>query len=84
VRGEAGLLGGCPKHRFATTPEGGPGLHYLCPGYKKFFRHIRKYLRPMTTLIEFNLPVSLIMQAIDAPLSINISQTSSSGGRGED
>jgi hypothetical protein len=38
----------------------------------------------MTTLIEFNLPVSLIMQAIDASLSINISQTSSSGGRGED
>jgi len=31
-------------------------------------------------LIEFNLPVSLIMQAIDAPLSINISQTSSRGG----
>jgi uncharacterized protein len=76
--------GGCPKHRFATTPEGEPGLHYLCPGYKKFFRHIRKYLRPMATLIEHNLPVSLIMQAIDAPLSFNISQTSSSGGRGED
>jgi len=72
--------GGCPKHRFATTPEGEPGLHYLCPGYKKFFRHIRQYLRPMATLMQHNLPVSLIMQAIDAPLSINISQTSSRGG----
>lgn len=71
--------GGCPKHRFATTPEGEPGLHYLCPGYKKFFRHIRRYLRPMATLIQHNLPVALIMQAIDAPLSIPISQTSASG-----
>ncbi len=62
--------GGCPKHRFATTPDGEPGLHYLCAGYRKFFRHIRKYLRAMTTLIENDLPVAAIMQAIDAPLVI--------------
>ena len=62
--------GGCPKHRFATTPDGEPGLHYLCAGYKKFFRHIRKYLRAMTTLIENDLPVSTIMQAIDRPLIV--------------
>ena len=62
--------GGCPKHRFATTPDGEPGLHYLCAGYKKFFRHIRKYLRAMTTLLENDMPVSYVMQAIDAPLII--------------
>jgi uncharacterized protein len=62
--------GGCPKHRFATSPYGEPGLHYLCPGYKKFSRHIRKYLRAMTTLLENDLPVSYVMQAIDAPLII--------------
>ncbi|MCP9889408.1 anaerobic sulfatase maturase [Cyanobium sp. ATX 6A2] len=72
--------GGCPKHRFTTTPDGEPGLHYLCPGYKAFFRHIRKYLRPMATLLSNNLPASLIMQAIDAPLIINTSQTSAKGG----
>jgi hypothetical protein len=43
----------------ATTPDGEPGLHYLCAGCKKFFRHIRKYLRAMGTLIENDLPVSL-------------------------
>lgn len=62
--------GGCPKHRFATTPEGEPGLHYLCGGYKKFFKHIRKYLRAMSTLLENDLPVSAVMQAINGPLII--------------
>lgn len=62
--------GGCPKHRFAVTPDGEPGLHYLCAGYKKFFRHIRKYLRAMGTLIDNDLPVSAVMQAIDGPLII--------------
>jgi len=62
--------GGCPKHRFAVTPDGEPGLHYLCAGYKKFFRHIRKYLRAMTTLLENELPVSLVMQAVDGPLIV--------------
>jgi uncharacterized protein len=63
--------GGCPKHRFATTPDGEPGLHYLCAGYKKFFRHIRKYLRAITTLLENDLPVSAVMRAVDGPLVIS-------------
>ena len=62
--------GGCPKHRFAKTPDGEPGLHYLCAGYKKFFRHIRKYLRAIGTLIENDLPVSAVMRAVDGPLII--------------
>lgn len=62
--------GGCPKQRFATSPYGEPGLHYLCAGYQKFFRHIRKYLRAMATLLENDLPVSAVMQAIEGPLII--------------
>ena len=62
--------GGCPKHRFATSPHGEPGLHYLCAGYKKFFRHIRKYLRAMATLLENDLPVSYVMEAVKGPLII--------------
>jgi uncharacterized protein len=62
--------GGCPKHRFAVTADGEPGLHYLCAGYKKFFRHIRKYLRAMTTLLANDLPVSLVMQAVDGPVIV--------------
>jgi uncharacterized protein len=62
--------GGCPKHRFATSPYDEPGLHYLCAGYRKFFVHIRKYLRAMTQLLANGLPASYIMKAIDAPLVI--------------
>lgn len=63
----------------ATTPDGEPGLHYLCVGYKKFFRHIRKYLRAMGTLIENDLPVSAVMQAIDGPLIITRNAVESPG-----
>ncbi|RNC68224.1 MAG: anaerobic sulfatase maturase [Desulfuromonadales bacterium] len=68
----AACQGGCPKHRFACTVQGEPGLHYLCAGYRKFFRHIRKYLRAMTTLLEHGLPVSYVMQAVKGPLVIDL------------
>jgi uncharacterized protein len=39
--------GECPKHRFLKTPDGQPGLSYLCAGYKHFFTHIDPYMRFM-------------------------------------
>ncbi|MGW8162025.1 MAG: SPASM domain-containing protein, partial [Desulfobulbales bacterium] len=62
--------GGCPKHRFSLTVNDEPGLHYLCAGYGKFFRHIRKYQRAMAQLLENGLPVSLVMDAVKGPLII--------------
>lgn len=66
----AACRGGCPKHRFASTVDDEPRLHYLCAGYRKFFLHIRKYLRVMARLLEEGLPVSRVMDAVKGPLLI--------------
>ncbi|UCH86917.1 MAG: anaerobic sulfatase maturase [Dehalococcoidia bacterium] len=39
--------GGCPRNRFIQTPDGEPGLNYLCQGYRAFFNHIDKPMRFM-------------------------------------
>lgn len=70
----AACQGGCPKHRFAKSHFGEPGLQYLCAGYKKFFLHIRKYLRVMTTLLENGLSPSYVMEAVKGPLLIRQGQ----------
>jgi uncharacterized protein len=44
--------GGCPKDRFTSTPDGEPGLHYLCPSYKAFFGHIRPAMEEMCGLLR--------------------------------
>ncbi len=66
--------GGCPKHRFTQSPYGEPGLHYLCAGYKKFFKHISKYMVGFKRLLEYGIDPACIMQAVDQPLMIPASE----------
>jgi uncharacterized protein len=44
--------GECPKNRFINTPDGEPGLNYLCAGYKAFFTHIDRPMRLMADLLR--------------------------------
>lgn len=56
--------GECPKHRFATTPDGEAGLNYLCAGYKRFFRHIDPYMRFMAGELAARRPPANVMRWI--------------------
>jgi len=44
--------GECPRNRFLHTPDGEPGLNYLCAGYKLFFNHIDRPMRLMANLLR--------------------------------
>lgn len=61
--------GECPKHRFLTTPDGEPGLNYLCAGYKRFFHHIDQPMRVMAQLLRSGRPADHIMQTFRTPVS---------------
>jgi len=53
--------GECPKNRFLETPDGEPGLNYLCAGYKAFFKHADKPMWIMADLLRRNRPASEVM-----------------------
>jgi uncharacterized protein len=44
--------GGCPKDRFTHTPDGEPGLNYLCAGFRAFFNHINRPMRMMAAELQ--------------------------------
>lgn len=56
--------GECPKHRFLTTPDGEPGLNYLCAGYKHFFQHIDTYMQFMAAELRARRPPANIMRIV--------------------
>ena len=74
--------GGCPKDRFIETPDGEPGLNYLCPGFKDFFHHVDRPMRTMGTLLAQGRAPSEIVQlyaAADAKRGRNDPCTCGSG-----
>jgi uncharacterized protein len=74
--------GGCPKDRFIRTPDGEPGLNYLCAGYKRFFGHVDAPMRQMADLLRAGRFADEIMQthgAADAQRDRNEPCTCGSG-----
>jgi uncharacterized protein len=63
--------GECPKDRFIETPDGEPGLNYLCAGYKAFFTYVDQPMRIMVELLRRNrapAEVMLVLAAEEAQL----------------
>jgi len=59
--------GECPRNRFIETPDGEPGLNYLCAGYKAFFQHIAAPMEAMADLLRQGRPAEDIMWACRTP-----------------
>ena len=57
--------GECPKNRFLQTPDGQPGLNYLCAGYKAFFQRVDEPLKIMAMLLRNGRPASDVMQILE-------------------
>jgi uncharacterized protein len=54
--------GECPKNRVAVTPDGEPGLNYLCEGYRMFFSHIDGPMKFMVQELEADRAPSNVMK----------------------
>ena len=62
--------GECPKNRFITsppgeaTPDGEPGLNYLCAGWKAYFHRVDKPMKILATLLRTNRPALDVMEIL--------------------
>jgi len=50
--------GECPKNRITETPDGEPGLNYLCKGFKLFYKHVEPYMDFMANELMHDRPAS--------------------------
>ncbi len=58
--------GECPKNRFIETPDGEPGLNYLCAGFKEFFHHVDYPMKIMVGLMRRGREAAEVMQILAA------------------
>ncbi len=56
--------GGCPKNRIRRTPDGEPGLNYLCDGYRSFFTHIDHPMQLMARELQARRPPANVMHIL--------------------
>jgi uncharacterized protein len=77
--------GECPKNRFISTPDGEPGLNYLCAGYKAFFTHIDRPMRMMADLLRRGRYADEVMSllAVDEAEAARAAKAFSATGRND-
>jgi len=56
--------GECPKNRILLTPQGEPGLNWLCEGVKVFFSRTDRRMKMIATLLQKGRDASDIMQIL--------------------
>jgi uncharacterized protein len=57
--------GECPKNRFIATPDGEPGLNYLCTGLKEFFHHAGYPMKIMAGLMQRGREAKEVMEILE-------------------
>ena len=57
--------GECPKNRFILTPDGEPGLNYLCVGFIEFFHHASFPVKLMSGLIRRGREAKEVMEILE-------------------
>jgi uncharacterized protein len=58
--------GECPKNRVLQTPDGEPGLAWLCEGLKAYFAHVDQPMRLMAMLLRQGRPAPEVMRLLAA------------------
>jgi len=56
--------GECPKNRILRTPDGEPGLNWLCEGLKLFFAHTDRRMKLLAELLGQGRPAADIMRIL--------------------
>ena len=54
-----------PQSLSILTPDGEPGLNYLCAGYKAFFKHIDRPMKLMASLLRQGRYADEAMQVLE-------------------
>jgi uncharacterized protein len=62
--------GECPKNRILMTPDGEPGLNWLCAGLTEFFAHTRRPMRLMAEILRRGGAAPEIMELLAAEARI--------------
>jgi uncharacterized protein len=74
--------GECPKNRVSRTPDGEPGLNYLCEGLRAFFEHTEGPMQTMCQLLQSGRTAPEIM-AIPAAGGKQIGSAFAKAGRND-